>query len=215
MFSIPLKGPFIFKYCIFTSGLAPLYEPHVKLLSCECKSTLNVKFSLALLFQVNRVRTRDLDCCLTVPLIMEAGDSLDLVISRNPLAAADTGLPDDCDQPSNSLFCFPEHMTSSIALWSRREDTRPGTHNPTRHAQFSLSHCTSQRDLHTHVPLTEHPLTCTNTNRHPPPWKHLSLTKLQVHVVHSSRFYVPWRLWISPPPFLPHNTRGKATCRVI
>ncbi|XP_056242034.1 glutamate receptor-interacting protein 2-like isoform X2 [Seriola aureovittata] len=68
------------------------------------------------ILQVNRVRTRDLDCCLTVPLIMEAGDSLDLVISRNPLAAADTGLPDDCDDPSNSLFCFPEHRTNSIAL---------------------------------------------------------------------------------------------------
>lgn len=66
--------------------------------------------------QVNRVRTRDLDCCLTVPLIMEAGDSLDLVISRNPLAAADTGLPDDCDHPSNSVFCFPEHRTNGIAL---------------------------------------------------------------------------------------------------
>uniref|UniRef100_A0A8C9ZK06 Glutamate receptor interacting protein 2a n=1 Tax=Sander lucioperca TaxID=283035 RepID=A0A8C9ZK06_SANLU len=68
------------------------------------------------ILQVNRVRTRDLDCCLTVPLIIEAGDSLDLVISRNPLAAADTGLPDDCDDPSNSLFCFPEHRTNSIAL---------------------------------------------------------------------------------------------------
>ncbi|TDH10399.1 hypothetical protein EPR50_G00075040 [Perca flavescens] len=66
------------------------------------------------ILQVNRVRTRDLDCCLTVPLIIEAGDSLDLVISRNPLA--DTGLPDDCDDPSNSLFCFPEHRTNSIAL---------------------------------------------------------------------------------------------------
>ncbi|XP_042347448.1 glutamate receptor-interacting protein 2-like isoform X2 [Plectropomus leopardus] len=68
------------------------------------------------ILQVNRVRTRDLDCCLTVPLIIEAGDGLDLVISRNPLAAADTGLPDDCDDPSNSLFCFPEHRTNSIAL---------------------------------------------------------------------------------------------------
>ncbi|XP_034732243.1 glutamate receptor-interacting protein 2-like isoform X2 [Etheostoma cragini] len=68
------------------------------------------------ILQVNRVRTRDLDCCLTVPLITEAGDSLDLVISRNPLAAADTGLPDDSDDPSNSLFCFPEHRTNSIAL---------------------------------------------------------------------------------------------------
>ncbi|OXB54244.1 hypothetical protein ASZ78_009839 [Callipepla squamata] len=37
--------------------------------------------------QVNRIRTRDFDCCLTVPLISEAGDKLDLVISRNPLAA--------------------------------------------------------------------------------------------------------------------------------
>uniref|UniRef100_A0A3Q3M7I1 Glutamate receptor interacting protein 2a n=1 Tax=Mastacembelus armatus TaxID=205130 RepID=A0A3Q3M7I1_9TELE len=44
------------------------------------------------LLQVNRARTRDLDCCLTVPLIMEAGDSLDLVISRNPLTVADTDI---------------------------------------------------------------------------------------------------------------------------
>uniref|UniRef100_A0A8C8AVQ6 Glutamate receptor interacting protein 2 n=1 Tax=Otus sunia TaxID=257818 RepID=A0A8C8AVQ6_9STRI len=35
--------------------------------------------------QVNRIRTRDFDCCLAVPLISEAGDKLDLVISRNPL----------------------------------------------------------------------------------------------------------------------------------
>ncbi|XP_040008159.1 glutamate receptor-interacting protein 2-like [Xiphias gladius] len=68
------------------------------------------------ILQVNRVRTRDLDCCLTVPLIMETGDCLNLVISRNPLAAADTGLPDDCDDPSNSLSCFPEHRTNSIAV---------------------------------------------------------------------------------------------------
>uniref|UniRef100_UPI0037E87005 glutamate receptor-interacting protein 2-like n=1 Tax=Semicossyphus pulcher TaxID=241346 RepID=UPI0037E87005 len=68
------------------------------------------------ILQVNRVRTRDLDCCLTVPLIIEAGDCLDLVISRNPLAASDNGLPDDCDDPSNSLFCFPERRTNSIAL---------------------------------------------------------------------------------------------------
>ncbi|KAF7666710.1 hypothetical protein LDENG_00096460 [Lucifuga dentata] len=68
------------------------------------------------ILQVNHVRTRDLDCCLTVPLIMEAGDSLDFVISRNPLATADTGLPEDCDNPSNSLLCFPKHKTNSIAL---------------------------------------------------------------------------------------------------
>uniref|UniRef100_A0A8C0GA71 Glutamate receptor interacting protein 2 n=1 Tax=Chelonoidis abingdonii TaxID=106734 RepID=A0A8C0GA71_CHEAB len=36
--------------------------------------------------QVNRIRTRDFDCCLAVPLISDAGDKLDLVISRNPLA---------------------------------------------------------------------------------------------------------------------------------
>lgn len=36
--------------------------------------------------QVNHVRTRDFDCCLTVPLLAEAGDVLELVISRNPLA---------------------------------------------------------------------------------------------------------------------------------
>ncbi|XP_075330830.1 glutamate receptor-interacting protein 2-like isoform X3 [Odontesthes bonariensis] len=68
------------------------------------------------ILQVNRVRTRDLDCCLTVPLIMEAGDCLDVVISRNPLAAADAELPSDCDGPSNSLFCFANHRTNSIAL---------------------------------------------------------------------------------------------------
>ncbi|XP_041859909.1 glutamate receptor-interacting protein 2a isoform X2 [Melanotaenia boesemani] len=66
------------------------------------------------ILQVNRVRTRDLDCCLTVPLIMEAGDRLDLVISRNPLADAE--LLSDCDDPSNSLFCFANHRTNSIAL---------------------------------------------------------------------------------------------------
>ncbi|XP_067611692.1 glutamate receptor-interacting protein 2 isoform X7 [Pseudorca crassidens] len=36
--------------------------------------------------QVNHVHTRDLDCCLTVPLLAEAGDVVELVISRNPLA---------------------------------------------------------------------------------------------------------------------------------
>lgn len=40
--------------------------------------------------QVNHVRTRDFDCCLAVPLITEAGDRLELVISRNPLACEDT-----------------------------------------------------------------------------------------------------------------------------
>ncbi|KAM3871614.1 glutamate receptor-interacting protein 2-like [Diretmus argenteus] len=66
------------------------------------------------ILQVNRARTRDLDCCLTVPLIIEAGDSLNLVISRNPMA--DTEPSEGCDDHSNSLFCFPEHRTNSIAL---------------------------------------------------------------------------------------------------
>ncbi|KAM4821091.1 glutamate receptor-interacting protein 2 isoform 2-T2 [Thomomys bottae] len=38
------------------------------------------------LLQVNHVRTRDFDCGLAVPLLAEAGDVLELVISRNPLA---------------------------------------------------------------------------------------------------------------------------------
>uniref|UniRef100_A0A6J0CSB1 Glutamate receptor interacting protein 2 n=1 Tax=Peromyscus maniculatus bairdii TaxID=230844 RepID=A0A6J0CSB1_PERMB len=38
------------------------------------------------LLQVNHVRTRDFDCCLAVPLLSEAGDILELVVSRNPLA---------------------------------------------------------------------------------------------------------------------------------
>uniref|UniRef100_A0A8C4ZWY9 Glutamate receptor interacting protein 2 n=1 Tax=Gadus morhua TaxID=8049 RepID=A0A8C4ZWY9_GADMO len=37
------------------------------------------------ILQVNHVRTRDFDCCLAVPLITEAGDRLELVVSRNPL----------------------------------------------------------------------------------------------------------------------------------
>ncbi|KAG5197864.1 hypothetical protein JEQ12_008593 [Ovis aries] len=36
--------------------------------------------------QVNHVRTRDFDCCLAVPLLADAGDVVELIISRNPLA---------------------------------------------------------------------------------------------------------------------------------
>lgn len=68
------------------------------------------------ILQVNRVRTRDLDCCLSVPLITEAGENLNVVISRNPLSAGDAGQVDHCDDSSNSLFCFSEHRTNSIAL---------------------------------------------------------------------------------------------------
>uniref|UniRef100_A0A2K6F4B5 Glutamate receptor interacting protein 2 n=1 Tax=Propithecus coquereli TaxID=379532 RepID=A0A2K6F4B5_PROCO len=38
------------------------------------------------LLQVNRVRTRDFDCRLAVPLLAEAAEELDLVIGRDPLA---------------------------------------------------------------------------------------------------------------------------------
>ncbi|KAF7210008.1 transcript variant X1 [Nothobranchius furzeri] len=68
------------------------------------------------ILQVNRVRTRDLDCCLTVPLIVEAGDCLDLVISRNSLAASDVELPGNCDESSNSVLCFANYRPNSIAL---------------------------------------------------------------------------------------------------
>uniref|UniRef100_A0A672HUY2 Glutamate receptor interacting protein 2a n=1 Tax=Salarias fasciatus TaxID=181472 RepID=A0A672HUY2_SALFA len=73
------------------------------------------------ILQVNRVRTRDLDCCLTVPLIMEAGDSLDLVISRNPLAAGDGEPSSDCDGPSNSL------EESRLLMEAGRQRTRLGS----------------------------------------------------------------------------------------
>lgn len=68
------------------------------------------------ILQVNRIRTRDLDCCLTVPLILETGESLDLVISRNPLTAGDTGLTDNSNDSTNSLFGFSEPRTNSISL---------------------------------------------------------------------------------------------------
>ena len=50
---------------------------------------------------MNHVRTRDFDCCLAVPLITEAGDRLELVISRNPLANDDDD--DDTEDNNNTL----------------------------------------------------------------------------------------------------------------
>uniref|UniRef100_A0A8C1NYE6 Glutamate receptor interacting protein 2a n=1 Tax=Cyprinus carpio TaxID=7962 RepID=A0A8C1NYE6_CYPCA len=41
------------------------------------------------ILQINHARTRDFDCCLAVPLITEAGEHLQLVISRNPLAQSE------------------------------------------------------------------------------------------------------------------------------
>uniref|UniRef100_A0A3B5KV45 PDZ domain-containing protein n=1 Tax=Xiphophorus couchianus TaxID=32473 RepID=A0A3B5KV45_9TELE len=61
------------------------------------------------ILQVNRVRTRDLDCCLTVPLIMEAGDCLDLVISRNPLA----GIKEHCTY----LSYFSHELAHCLGFW--------------------------------------------------------------------------------------------------
>ncbi|XP_056896826.1 glutamate receptor-interacting protein 2-like isoform X3 [Takifugu flavidus] len=63
------------------------------------------------LLQVNHIRTRDLDCCLTVPLIMEAGDVLELVISRNPPPAAV-----DLEGPLKSAFFSSEGHLNSVAL---------------------------------------------------------------------------------------------------
>lgn len=68
-------------------------------------------------FQVNCIRTRDFDCSLAVPLISEAGNKLDLVISRNPLAfIANTCLQEPSsfpDQPSVG----GEVKTSAQTLW--------------------------------------------------------------------------------------------------
>lgn len=36
------------------------------------------------IIQVNDTKTKDFDCCLTVPLIASAGDRIELLIARNP-----------------------------------------------------------------------------------------------------------------------------------
>ena len=38
--------------------------------------------------QINGLKTKEMDCCQVVPMIADAGQSIDLVISRNPLADA-------------------------------------------------------------------------------------------------------------------------------
>ncbi|XP_078059254.1 glutamate receptor-interacting protein 2 [Mustelus asterias] len=53
------------------------------------------------ILQVNHIRTRDFDCCLTVPLISESGDRLDLVVSRNPLALTTRTRSEDCETSRN------------------------------------------------------------------------------------------------------------------
>ncbi|XP_058615391.1 glutamate receptor-interacting protein 2 [Onychostoma macrolepis] len=68
------------------------------------------------ILQVNHVRTRDFDCCLAVPLITEAGDKLELVISRNPLAQPGVALPHDCHPHFNPVGHSREHQTSTLDL---------------------------------------------------------------------------------------------------
>lgn len=67
--------------------------------------------------QVNHVRTREFDCCLAVPLITEAGDKLELVISRNPLAQPGVAQPHDCHPHFNPVGHSREHQTSTLDLW--------------------------------------------------------------------------------------------------
>ncbi|XP_075687938.1 glutamate receptor-interacting protein 2 isoform X1 [Rhinoderma darwinii] len=61
------------------------------------------------ILQVNHVRTRDFDCCLAVPLLSDAGDRLDLVISRKPLSG---GVRQETLKRPNSL----ESKTSTKTL---------------------------------------------------------------------------------------------------
>ncbi|XP_053536410.1 glutamate receptor-interacting protein 2a isoform X1 [Ictalurus punctatus] len=66
--------------------------------------------------QVNHVRTRDFDCCLAVPLIAEAGDQLQLVISRNPLTQASQWSLEDSQDVSDTLPTVPVHGSSETEL---------------------------------------------------------------------------------------------------
>ncbi|GAA6108001.1 glutamate receptor-interacting protein 2 isoform X1 [Tachysurus ichikawai] len=68
------------------------------------------------ILQVNHVRTRDFDCCLAVPLITEAGDKLELVISRNPLTQPGVGQSLDCHSRSASMTHSREHSKSTMEL---------------------------------------------------------------------------------------------------
>ncbi|KAM4021567.1 glutamate receptor-interacting protein 2 isoform 2-T2 [Anomaloglossus baeobatrachus] len=61
------------------------------------------------ILQVNHVRTRDFDCCLAVPLLSDAGDRLDLVISRKSLS---TGIREETLKHLSSL----ESKTSTKTL---------------------------------------------------------------------------------------------------
>ncbi|XP_016383497.1 glutamate receptor-interacting protein 2-like [Sinocyclocheilus rhinocerous] len=68
------------------------------------------------ILQVNHVRTRDFDCCLAVPLITEAGDRLELVISRNPLVQPGVAQPHDCHPHFSTVGHSREHQTNTLDL---------------------------------------------------------------------------------------------------
>ncbi|XP_055770762.1 glutamate receptor-interacting protein 1-like [Salvelinus fontinalis] len=79
------------------------------------------------LLQINHVRTRDFDCCLVVPLIAESGNTLDLVISRNP-ASSRTG-------PQSGLNQLPTE--ESVINWTEPGDSLSGP--PPNQNHHSLS----------------------------------------------------------------------------
>uniref|UniRef100_A0A8C1NUE8 Glutamate receptor interacting protein 2a n=1 Tax=Cyprinus carpio TaxID=7962 RepID=A0A8C1NUE8_CYPCA len=76
------------------------------------------------ILQVNHARTRDFDCCLAVPLITEAGEHLQLVISRNPLAQAHVWPPKNCQDTSElsvgsvEMSCPTPHRT--VRYWKTK-----------------------------------------------------------------------------------------------
>uniref|UniRef100_A0A665U3S7 Glutamate receptor interacting protein 1 n=1 Tax=Echeneis naucrates TaxID=173247 RepID=A0A665U3S7_ECHNA len=63
------------------------------------------------ILQINHVRTRDFDCCLVVPLIAEAPNRLDLVISRNPTSTS--LLANHTDGTTNSSHS-PQPISSEL-----------------------------------------------------------------------------------------------------
>lgn len=124
----------------------------------KCLGIMNISaviqyIKLLLHSQVNHVRTRDFDCCLAVPLITEAGDKLELVVSRNPLAQPGVGQPLDCHSISAPLTHSREHNNSTMDLWQHNNlgftpwnnnTNSPGTAGyPVQHS-LNLGPCVQQ-----------------------------------------------------------------------
>ncbi|XP_041347571.1 glutamate receptor-interacting protein 1-like [Gigantopelta aegis] len=65
------------------------------------------------ILQVNKVRTRDFDCCLTIPLIAEAGNKLRLVICRNPLLRASRATRESCLMDTEHSQIDPSQITQA------------------------------------------------------------------------------------------------------